>query len=91
MRPNSIHTCCVNIIDILQSILIYGHLICFSFSKLVKDWLNDGVILEVERLLERTGGQTEADDGGQQQVVQQSVASELSYDSVRVSAVVEME
>ena len=72
-------------------LLIYGHLICFSFSKLVKDWLNDWVILEVERLLERTGGQAEADDGGQQQVVQQSVTSELPYDSIRVSVAVEME
>jgi len=69
------HAEVVNTLQVINPAELYPHLICFSFSKLVKDWLNDGVILEVERLLERTGGQAEADDGGQQQVVQQSVTS----------------
>ena len=54
------------------------HLVCHGVPEFIEDRLDHRVILEIERLLERTGGQAEAGQRGQQKVTEKDVASEPS-------------
>ena len=57
------------------------HLVCQGLPKLIQDRLEDGLVQEVERMLEGTGGETQAHQGESEETSKWTVCSEPSEDS----------
>ena len=72
------HSEVVHTLDIVDLPELYPHLVRQGLPELVQDWLEDGVVHEVERVLEGTGGETPADQQNQQEGGEPIVFSEPS-------------